>query len=163
MPARVAALVEERRRLERELADAKKALAMGGGGKAEAAGPEQVGGHAFLGQVVEGLDPKGLRGEVDSMKQRVGTGVAALVAVNEGRASVAVGVTDDLAGQIQRGRPGQGRGRGARRAGRRRPPRHGPGRRPRRLEGGGSARRVREASSRANRLIDRRRTGDVAA
>ena len=38
---------------------------MGGGGKAEAAGPEQVGGHAFLGQVVEGLDPKGLRGEVD--------------------------------------------------------------------------------------------------
>ena len=58
MPARVAALVEERRKLERELAEAKKALAMGGGGKAEAAGPEQVGGHAFLGQVVEGLDPK---------------------------------------------------------------------------------------------------------
>ena len=63
MPARVAALVEDRKRLERELADAKKALAMGGGGKAEAAGPEQVGGHAFLGQVVDGLDPKGLRGE----------------------------------------------------------------------------------------------------
>ena len=58
VPARVAALVEERRKLERELAEAKKALAMGGGGKAEAAGPEQVGGHAFLGQVVEGLDPK---------------------------------------------------------------------------------------------------------
>jgi alanyl-tRNA synthetase len=100
VPARVAALVEERRRLERELADAKKALAMGGGGKAEAAGPEQVGGHAFLGQVVEGLDPKGLRGEVDGMKQRLGTGIAALVAVNEGRASVAVGVTEDLAGQV---------------------------------------------------------------
>jgi alanyl-tRNA synthetase len=100
VPARVAALVEERRRLERELADAKKALAMGGGGKAEAAGPEQVGGHAFLGQVVEGLDPKGLRGEVDGMKQRLGSGIAALIAVNEGRASVAVGVTDDLAGQV---------------------------------------------------------------
>jgi len=100
VPARVAALVEERRRLERELADAKKALAMGGGGKAEAAGPEQVGGYAFLGQVVEGLDPKGLRGEVDGMKQRLGSGVAALVAVNEGRASVAVGVTDELVGQI---------------------------------------------------------------
>ena len=73
---------------------------MGGGGKAEAAGPEQVGGHAFLGQVVEGLDPKGLRGEVDGMKQRLGSGIAALVAVNDGRASVAVGVTDDLAGQV---------------------------------------------------------------
>ena len=100
VPARVAALVEDRRRLERELADARKALAMGGGGKAEAAGPEQVDGHAFLGQVVDGLDPKSLRSEIDAMKQRVGSGIAALVAVNEGRASVAVGVTDDLAGQV---------------------------------------------------------------
>jgi alanyl-tRNA synthetase len=99
VPARVAALIEERRRLERELAEAKKALALGGGGKAEAAGPEQVGGHGFIGQVVEGLDPKGLRGAVDDLKARVGSGVAVLVAVNEGRASVAVGVTDDLAGR----------------------------------------------------------------
>lgn len=98
VPARVAALVEDRRRLERELADAKKALALGGGGSAEAAGPEQVGGLAFLGQVVDGLDPKALRGAVDDMKQRLGSGVAMVVATNEGRASVAVGVTDDLTG-----------------------------------------------------------------
>jgi alanyl-tRNA synthetase len=100
VPARVAQLVEERRRLERELAEAKKALAMGGGGSASAAGPEDVGGVAFLGQVVDGLDPKGLRGAVDEMKQRVGSGVAALVAVNEGRASVAVGVTGDLVERV---------------------------------------------------------------
>jgi alanyl-tRNA synthetase len=99
VPARVAALIEERRRLERELADAKKALALGGGDKAEAAGPEQVGGHGFIGQVVEGLDPKGLRGAVDELKARVGSGVAVLVAVNDGRASVAIGVTDDLSGK----------------------------------------------------------------
>ncbi|NNM78708.1 alanine--tRNA ligase [Sphingomonas sp. ID1715] len=99
VPARVTALIEERRRLERELADAKKALALGGGGKADAAGPEQVGGHGFIGQVVEGLDPKGLRGAVDDLKTRVGSGVAVLVAVNDGRASVAVGVTDDLTGR----------------------------------------------------------------
>jgi alanyl-tRNA synthetase len=100
VPARVAALVEERKKLEKELADAKKALAMGGGGKSEAAGPEQVGGRAFLGQIVEGLDPKSLRSEIDALKQRVGSGIAALVAVNEGRGSVAVGVTEDLAGQV---------------------------------------------------------------
>ena len=100
VPARVAALIETAKRLERELADAKKALAMGGGGKAEAAGPEQVGGHAFLGQVVDGLDPKNLRGEVDAMKQRLGSGIAALIAINEGRASVAVGVTADLVGSV---------------------------------------------------------------
>jgi alanyl-tRNA synthetase len=98
VPARVAALLDDRRRLERELAEAKKALAMGGGSTAEAAGPEQVGGYAFIGQVLEGMDPKGLRGMVDEAKQRVGSGVVALVAVNDGRATVAVGVTDDLAG-----------------------------------------------------------------
>ncbi|MDP9413676.1 MAG: alanine--tRNA ligase [Pseudomonadota bacterium] len=96
VPARVASLLEERRRLERELADAKRALALGGGKSAEAAGPEQIGGHGFIGQVIEGLDPKSLRGLVDDAKKRVGSGVVALVAVNDGRASVAVGVTDDL-------------------------------------------------------------------
>ena len=100
VPARVAALVDTTRRLERELADAKKALAMGGGGSASAAGPEQVGGRAFLGQVVDGLDPKNLRGEIDAMKQRLGSGIAALVATNDGRASVAVGVTDDLVSAV---------------------------------------------------------------
>jgi len=101
VPARIAALVEERKKLERELADARKQLAMGGGAaKADAAAPEEVNGHKFLGQVVEGLDPKALRSTIDTMKQRVGSGIAALVAVNEGRASVAVGVTDDLAKQV---------------------------------------------------------------
>jgi alanyl-tRNA synthetase len=100
VPARVAALLEERRRLERELGEAKKALALGGGSKAEAAGPEQVGGHGFIGQVIEGLDPKGLRSLVDEAKQRVGSGVVALVAVNDGRATVAVGVTEDLIGNL---------------------------------------------------------------
>ncbi|MEO7364737.1 MAG: alanine--tRNA ligase [Sphingomicrobium sp.] len=100
VPARVAALVEDRKRLERELADAKKALAMGGSAKSDEAAPEQINGHAFLGQIVEGLDPKDLRSTVDTMKQRVGSGIAALVAVNDGRASVAVGVTDELAKQL---------------------------------------------------------------
>ena len=100
VPGRIAALVDERRRLERELAEAKKALAMGGGAQSEDRASEQVGGHAFLGQVVDGLDPRELRSSVDAMKQKLGTGVAALVAVNDGRASVAVGVTDDLLGQV---------------------------------------------------------------
>lgn len=95
VPARVAALVEERRRLERELAEAKKALALGGGGAA-VAGPEHVGGVNFVGRVLDGLEAKALRGAVDEEKQRIGSGVVALVAVNDGRASVAVGVTDDL-------------------------------------------------------------------
>ena len=99
VPVRVAALIEERRRLERELAEAKKALALGGGsgGAAEA---EQVGGTGFVGQVLDGFEAKGLRGAVDDAKARIGSGVAVMVAVNDGRASVAVGVTDDLVGTV---------------------------------------------------------------
>ncbi|WP_066777016.1 alanine--tRNA ligase [Sphingomonas sp. CCH5-D11] len=96
VPGRVASLLEEKRRLERELAEAKKALAMGGGAGGAPAGPETVGGVAFVGQVLNGFEAKGLRGAVDDAKKRIGSGVAALVAVNDGRATVAVGVTDDL-------------------------------------------------------------------
>ncbi|MBA4162414.1 MAG: alanine--tRNA ligase, partial [Novosphingobium sp.] len=96
---RVAALLDERKKLERELAEAKKALALGGGGKAEAA-DEDVGGVKFSGQVLGGLDPKDLRGLLDAAKQRMGSGVAAIVAVNEGKASIAAAVTDDLTGKV---------------------------------------------------------------
>jgi alanyl-tRNA synthetase len=73
---------------------------MGGGGKSEGPAPEEVNGHTFLGQIAEGFDPKGLRAAVDEMKKKLGSGIGALVAVNDGRASVAVGVTDDLSGQV---------------------------------------------------------------
>ncbi|MFN7030023.1 MAG: alanine--tRNA ligase [Sphingopyxis sp.] len=96
VPARVAQLAEALKKAERELADAKKALAMGGGGAASGPAVEQVGDTAFIAQVVDGLDPKELRGTVDGLKKQVGSGVAMLVAVNDGRASVAVGVTDGI-------------------------------------------------------------------
>ena len=100
VPARIAALVEQSRKLERELAEAKKALALGGGSGAQAAGPEKVGEIDFIGQVIEGLDPKELRGIVDQNKAALGSGVSAVLAVVDGRVSIAVGVTDDLTGTI---------------------------------------------------------------
>ena len=95
VPTRVVALADALKKAERELAEAKKALALGGGGASSAPAAEEVGGTRFVAQVVDGLDPKGLRGAVDGLKQTVGSGVAMLVAINDGRASVAVGVTDD--------------------------------------------------------------------
>ena len=101
VPSRVAALAEQLKKAERELADAKKALALGGGaGGGAPAGPEDIGGIAFIGQVIEGLDPKDLRGLVDESKQRLGSGVAAVIAVTDGRASIAAGVTADLVERI---------------------------------------------------------------
>jgi alanyl-tRNA synthetase len=95
VPARVAALADSVRKLEKELAETKKALALGGGagGSAE---PEDVGGIKFLGQTFDGLDPKELRGLANDAKQQLGSGIAAFVTVNDGRASVLVTVTDDL-------------------------------------------------------------------
>jgi len=101
VPARIAALVEERRKLERELAEARKALALGGGAaKAEGAGAEDVQGVKFLPQIVDGLDPKGLRGLVDEAKASLGSGISLIIATNDGRASVAAGVTADLTDRI---------------------------------------------------------------
>jgi len=92
--ARIAGLIDDRRRLERELADARRATALGGG-KSEGATPEQIAGVGFLGQVIPGLDAKNLRGLVDDAKKQLGSGIVVLIAVNDGRATVAVGVTDD--------------------------------------------------------------------
>ena len=98
---RVAALLDERKKLERELAEAKKALALGGSGGAKAeTADEDVGGVKFSGQVIDGLDAKELRGLLDQAKQRLGSGVAVIVAVNDGKASIAAAVTDDLTAKV---------------------------------------------------------------
>ncbi len=98
--ARVVALVEERRKLERELADARKKLAMGGGGSGEQAAVEEVSGVKLMVRVLQGLDPKDLRGAIDEGKKQLGSGVVALVAVNDGKATVGAGVTDDLTARV---------------------------------------------------------------
>jgi alanyl-tRNA synthetase len=97
---RVLSLLEERKKLERELAEAKKKLAMGGGGSGGAAAIEEIAGVKLLARVLDGLNPKDLRGAVDDGKAQVGSGVVALVAVNDGKAAVGVGVTDDFKGKL---------------------------------------------------------------
>ena len=97
---RLEAIVEERRRLERELADARKRIAMGSGG---AAGPEIVtaGKTRLLARSVSGVDLKDLKALADEGKKQVGSGVVAIVATAEdGRAGIVVGVTDDLTGSL---------------------------------------------------------------
>ncbi len=97
-PARLAALLEERKKLERELADAKKKLALGGGGGGADAAPEakDIGGVKFLGRVLKGIPAKDLKGLVDDAKKQIGSGVVSFIAVDdENRASIVVGVTAD--------------------------------------------------------------------
>lgn len=94
---RVAILVDERKKLERELAEAKKALALAGdGGGSPETAIETIGDIQFSGQVIEGLNPKDLRGLIDEAKKKMGSAIVALIAVNDGKAAVAVGITADL-------------------------------------------------------------------
>ena len=99
MPARVAALLEERKKLERDLSDARKKLAMGGGGGAAKAADDvrQVNGVKLIARAVSGIELKDLRGLADEGKKRVGSGVVAIVGLSEdGKAGIVVGVTADL-------------------------------------------------------------------
>jgi alanyl-tRNA synthetase len=96
--SRVETLLVERRRLEKELADAKTALALSGGSgpKAEA---QDVNGVNFMGQVIAGIDPKALRGLADDQMKALGTGVVAIIAANESSNTVVVAVSPELHGR----------------------------------------------------------------
>ncbi|MDA9435184.1 alanine--tRNA ligase [Bradyrhizobium sp. CCBAU 51627] len=101
VPARIAALMEERKKLERELSDARKKLAMGGGASAgsngAAAGVREAGGVKLMARAVEGIEMKDLKSLADDGKKQIGSGVVAIVGVTEdGKAGVVVGVTADL-------------------------------------------------------------------
>jgi len=100
VPKKVAGLNEERRNLERDLAEAKKKIAMGGGASGAPSGPEEIGGVKLIARVAEGVGGKDLRGLVDEAKAQMGSGIAVFVGVNEGKAAVSVGVTKDLVGQF---------------------------------------------------------------
>ena len=93
VPARVAQLLEERRRMEREIAELRRKAATGGAGPAF----EEIGGKRLTRQVLEDVPARELKAIADDLKQQIGSGVVALAAVNGGRASLVVGVTDDLA------------------------------------------------------------------
>ena len=93
---RVEALIAERKSLEKQLAEAKKQLALGGGGGA-ASGPEDVGGTALIAKVLDGVGGKELRGVAEAFKKQLtGGGIVALVGTSDGKAAVTVAVTADL-------------------------------------------------------------------
>jgi alanyl-tRNA synthetase len=97
-PTRLATLLEERRKLERDLAEARKKLALGGGGGDGAAEAlREIAGVKFLGRSVTGVEMKDLKSLADDAKRKVGSGIVAIVGVSEdGKAGIVVGVTKDL-------------------------------------------------------------------
>jgi alanyl-tRNA synthetase len=99
--SRVESLVEERRKLERELAEAKKALALGGGASAGDSDIETINGVKFMTRILGDMDSKDMKSLIDDGKAKLGSGVLALLSTNaEGRASLYVGVTSDLTAKL---------------------------------------------------------------
>ena len=95
---RVHALIEERRKLERELVETRKKLAAGGGASGAAA--KDVAGVKFSGRVLDGVPARELKGVADGLKQEMGSGIAVVISAEDGKASIVVGVTDDLTNSL---------------------------------------------------------------
>ncbi len=98
---RLQALLEERKKLERELSDARKKLAMGGAGAGADNTIKEIGGVKLYARAVSGVEMKDLKSLADEAKQQVGAGIAAIVGVSDdGKAGVVVGVTADMVGRF---------------------------------------------------------------
>lgn len=100
LEARVTSLLEERKRLERDLTDARRKLAAGGGGASGDAEFKDVNGIKVAARVLEGVLPKDLKPTADELKKQIGTGVIVLIADTDGKASIVVAVTDDLTDKV---------------------------------------------------------------
>ena len=98
LPARVVSLMTERRRLEQELSKLRQQLATGGA--AEQTEAKEIAGIRFAGRQVEDIPARDLRGLADAMQRQIGSGVAAVVSVSEGKAALVVKVSDDLKGSV---------------------------------------------------------------
>ena len=102
---RLRALVEERKALERQLADAKRQLALGGSGggdaDAGAVGISEVGGRKFLKLSVSGVEMKDLKAMADDGRAKVGSGIVAIANNSaDGKLGIVVAVTNDLAKEV---------------------------------------------------------------
>ena len=100
LPGRIATLVDDRKKLERELTEARKQAATGGAGGGGAAAAKDVNGVKLASRVMEGVPAKELKGMADALKKQLGSGVVVLIATEDGKASLVVGVTADLAAKV---------------------------------------------------------------
>jgi alanyl-tRNA synthetase len=97
---RVVQLAEDRKKLEREVADLRKQIALGGGGNAAAEAPKQINGIAFIGKVLADVPARDLKPMADAFKAQVKSGVIALASGFEGKVSIVVAVTEDLISRV---------------------------------------------------------------
>lgn len=97
---RVKSLLDERKKMEQQISDLRKQLATGGGGSANDDNVKEIDGFKFTGRVLDGIPAKDLKGMADELKEKLGSAVIVLISTNEGKASIVVGVTEDLTAKV---------------------------------------------------------------
>jgi len=100
IPARVRSLLDEKRKLEREISDMRKKIALGSSANDSGAAVKNINGIRFTAQILNDIPATELKPMADALKTKIGSGVITLIAVNDGKASIVVGVTDDLTNRI---------------------------------------------------------------
>ena len=95
---RIASLLDERRKLERDVTELRRQLATGGSGANEAV--QEIAGIKYAGRKLDDVPAKDLRGMADDIKGQLGSGIVAIITTNDGKGSLVVGVTDDLKEKI---------------------------------------------------------------
>ena len=100
VPSRVLGLLEERKKLEREISDLRRKLATGDGSPSDNGNVTEIAGLKYAPRVMEGIPGKELKSMADAIKKQIGSGVTAIVSVDDGKASIVVGVTDDVTERI---------------------------------------------------------------
>jgi len=95
VPARVKQVLDERKKMEKEIQDLRKKLASGGasGGGIET---KTIGDITFAPKLLEDIPGNELKSLVDDLKAQIKSGVVTVVSVTDGKASLVVGVTKDL-------------------------------------------------------------------
>ena len=99
LPGRVSSLIEEKKKLEKELGDLRRRLATAGTTGKKDKNFVNVGDTSFVGRVLEGVPPRELKGLVDEIKNEIGSGIVAVISKESKKASLVVGVTKDLEGK----------------------------------------------------------------
>jgi alanyl-tRNA synthetase len=98
---RLAGLIEERKKLERDLAEARKTIALGGATGGAGPGAIDIGGVKFLGKSISGVEIRDLKAIADEAKQSLGSGIVAIAGTSaDGKAGIVVTVTPDLTAQF---------------------------------------------------------------
>lgn len=99
-PTRIKSLLDDRKKMEQQISELRKQLATGSGSSANDTNVKEIDGYKFTGRVLDGIPAKDLKSMADELKSKLGSAVIVLVATNEGKASIVVGVTEDLTDKV---------------------------------------------------------------